>query len=160
VHRRTRIRRAAEALETVGLGPRRTHRPNQLSGGERQRVAIARALVADPAIVLADEPTGNLDSANGEAVVELLHELHRTGRTIVLITHDRDIAATAPRMVTMHDGRIVSDTGQPHIAPPPPTPLAPDAGTEMDAILAGPRARPPQEVSPSRSVGGDVEVVE
>jgi putative ABC transport system ATP-binding protein len=110
VPRRQRMSRAADALEMVGLGPRMKHRPGALSGGERQRVAIARALVADPTIVLADEPTGNLDSANGEAIIGLLHQLHALGRTIVLITHDRDIAARAQRRVAMFDGRVVSDT--------------------------------------------------
>jgi putative ABC transport system ATP-binding protein len=107
--RRNRIRQAQESLSMVGLGHRGRHRPGQMSGGERQRVAIARALVSDPAIVLADEPTGNLDSHNSEAVMELLRELHAGGRTIVLITHDRDIAATAPRQVSMRDGRVIED---------------------------------------------------
>jgi putative ABC transport system ATP-binding protein len=105
--RRVRVRRAIDALDTVGLGSRRHHRPGEMSGGERQRVAIARALAGDPTIVLADEPTGNLDSRNGETVVALLQELHRAGRTVVLITHDADVAAVAPRRVTMRDGRIV-----------------------------------------------------
>jgi len=105
-------RRAAarEALERVGLGHRLQHRPAQLSGGERQRVAIARAVVNRPALILADEPTGNLDSASGAALIELLSELHDEGATIAVITHDRDIAAAAPRRVEIDDGRIVLDT--------------------------------------------------
>jgi putative ABC transport system ATP-binding protein len=101
--------RAAEALTRVGLGDRLGARPTQLSGGERQRVAIARALVGRPAIVLADEPTGNLDSANGNAIMALIDELHADGATIVVITHEREIAARFPRQITLLDGRIVSD---------------------------------------------------
>jgi len=104
-----RRRRAKDALERVGLAPRATHRPSQLSGGERQRVAIARAIVTDPALVLADEPTGNLDTRTGDTIIATLAQLHADGATIVLITHDTAIAGRMPRRVTMRDGRIESD---------------------------------------------------
>jgi putative ABC transport system ATP-binding protein len=108
--RRKRRTLAQEKLEQVGLGHRLEHRPNQLSGGERQRVAIARALLGDPAIVLADEPTGNLDSATSEEIVQLLRDLNAQGATIVVITHDRDLAASLPRTVSLLDGLVENDT--------------------------------------------------
>jgi putative ABC transport system ATP-binding protein len=107
-----RRERAAEALTRVGLGDRLASRPTQLSGGERQRVAIARALVGRPAIVLADEPTGNLDSATGQSIMALIDELNAEGATIVVITHEHEIAARFPRQISLRDGRIVADTGR------------------------------------------------
>jgi putative ABC transport system ATP-binding protein len=107
---RQRREHAAEALTAVGLSDRRQARPTQISVGQRQRVAIARALVGQPAIVLADEPTGNLDQATGRAILALLEELHEAGTTIVVITHDEQIAARMPRRVEMLDGRIVADS--------------------------------------------------
>jgi len=102
-------RMAKRALERVGLGDRLAHRPNQMSGGQRQRVAIARALVCRPSIILADEPTGNLDSATSEEILALFHELHDEGQTIVMVTHEEDIAGHANRIVRLRDGEIMSD---------------------------------------------------
>jgi len=135
-------RRAREALHRVGLHDRLRHRPNQLSGGERQRVAIARALVARPSILLADEPTGNLDSRTSEEILALFEQLHREGQTIIMVTHEADVARHARRIIRMKDGRVCSDlpreqdpvgsAGAPpssvadvRLAPPPETEAAP-----------------------------------
>ncbi len=108
--RRERDERAAEALTTVGLADRMQHRPSQLSGGQRQRVAIARALVTNPAILLADEPTGNLDSATGQDIMQLFDALHRAGNTLIIVTHEQNVADHAKRIVKLSDGDIVSDS--------------------------------------------------
>jgi len=107
-----RRRAAAEALDRIGLAHRAGHPAGKLSGGERQRVAIARALVGRPALILADEPTGNLDSANGAQILTLLRDLHADGVTLLVITHDPTVAESCPRRVDLHDGRIVADTGR------------------------------------------------
>jgi len=107
VSKRDAIKRARELLDLVGLGKRKAHKPTELSGGEQQRVAIARALVNDPEVILADEPTGNLDTASGENVVEVLEKLHGTGKTLVVITHEAYLAERAERGVSLMDGKIV-----------------------------------------------------
>jgi len=108
IPREQRLERARSVLDRLGMGSRADHRPSQLSGGEMQRTAIARALVTEPALLLADEPTGNLDSANGEALLGVLEELHARGQTVVLVTHDAGIASHAQRVVRMRDGRVVN----------------------------------------------------
>jgi putative ABC transport system ATP-binding protein len=112
VHRQERRHRAKNALDRVGLAARSHHSPNQLSGGEQQRVVIARATVNDPALILADEPTGALDSRTSEEIMSLFEDLHRDGRTIILVTHAAEVADRAERQITLHDGRIVEDTQQ------------------------------------------------
>jgi putative ABC transport system ATP-binding protein len=112
-----RIARAKSALEAVDLGERMNHKPNELSGGQRQRVAIARALVNNPSIILADEPTGNLDSQTGNEIMKLMEDLHRKGNTIVLVTHEADIAEHAYRVVHIRDGVVASDERKSRVAP-------------------------------------------
>jgi putative ABC transport system ATP-binding protein len=107
--RKERVTRAKHALERVGLGERMTHRPSEMSGGQRQRVAVARALVTEPSILLADEPTGNLDSATSSDIMNLFEALHEAGHTIVVVTHEHDIAQHAHRIVTFRDGKIAED---------------------------------------------------
>ena len=111
-----RRERARAALDQVGLSNRITHRPNELSGGQRQRVAIARALVTDPSLLLADEPTGNLDSATGQEIIGLFEQLHRAGHTICLVTHEPTLAARCPRAIRLSDGLIVNDGPGPQVA--------------------------------------------
>ena len=128
--KRERRERATEALHHVGLGDRMDHRPNQLSGGQRQRVAIARALVTRPSIILADEPTGNLDSQTSEEIMGLFARLHGEGQTIIMVTHEPDIAAHAERVVTLRDGTVASDRRQ------QPTALGTEWGTHARRATA------------------------
>lgn len=112
VSQKERTKRAIEALEKVGLGDRKDHRPTELSGGQQQRVAIARALINNPSIILADEPTGALDTSSGQRIMDIFDQLHQEGRTVVLITHDPEIAARARRQILLRDGQIVEDQNQ------------------------------------------------
>jgi len=109
ISKEERTEKAAQALRNVGLGDRMTHRPNELSGGQRQRVAVARALVTNPAIILADEPTGNLDSKTSEEIMSLFGEIHANGNTVILVTHEEDIARYAHRIVRLKDGVVEND---------------------------------------------------
>ena len=111
-----RRRLAAEALGKVGLAKRMAHRPSEMSGGQQQRAAIARAIAARPPVILADEPTGNLDTRSGREVIDILRELHGEGKTVVLITHDMSVAGAAQRVVTINDGKIVGDTDHPAVS--------------------------------------------
>jgi putative ABC transport system ATP-binding protein len=122
VHKTERHRRALEAIAAVGLGDRARYVPSELSGGQQQRAAIARAIVTDPAIVLADEPTGNLDTVSTRDVLEIFHRLNTAGRTIVMITHESDVAAHAKRVIQVADGRIVRDIRHSPLEGPPPDP--------------------------------------
>jgi putative ABC transport system ATP-binding protein len=144
IRREQRRQRALDALELVGLAQRPHARPTQLSGGQRQRVAIARALVGEPAIVLADEPTGNLDQATGHAILALIDQLHQAGSTIVVITHDHAIAERMPRKIEIIDGHIVADT-------------APTRGTDPRPRAVGPLPAPPtlatQQSEPGSLIG-------
>ena len=126
--------RALRALDRVGLANRVQHRPNELSGGQRQRVAIARALVNRPSILLADEPTGNLDSVTSEEIMQVFADLHRGGQTVIMVTHEPDIAAHAERTVVLRDGRMESDRRVRAVDP-----YAGDAGSEPLAAAAGAR---------------------
>lgn len=146
VGRIARKRRALELLDRLGLSERAHHRPNELSGGQRQRVAIARALSTDAPLILADEPTGNLDSATSREVMQLFREIHGRGRTIVLVTHERSVAEVADRIILVRDGHVVADDGMPAVRPEPrvePHPPAPSSDPSRVADAAVDGAGPP-----------------
>jgi putative ABC transport system ATP-binding protein len=138
VHKAERHRRALAAVAAVGLADRGTHIPSELSGGQQQRAAIARAIVTEPAIILADEPTGNLDTASTLDVLEIFHRLNVEGRTIVMITHEHEVAAHAKRVIQVADGRIVADVRQAPVMGPPPQPQTTSPGhlqvTRVEAV--------------------------
>jgi putative ABC transport system ATP-binding protein len=145
VERRERRRRAEEALAAVGMAPRSAHRPNELSGGERQRVAIARALTMGPRVLLADEPTGNLDTRSGRKVLDLLAGLNAGGITLVVVSHDPNVARRADRVITLVDGRIVSRIAGAELGEVNPLIAAVEAAEEMEAAEATPRRQTPGE---------------
>ena len=140
--RRDRRRRATDALQRVGLAERARHRPTEMSGGQRQRVAIARALVNDPSLVFADEPTGNLDSATGRDIMQLLTDLNRSGATIILVTHDADIAAYSQRTIYLRDGQITRDERIAGYAPAGPMAAGPLAASGPLAAAPAAGGRP------------------
>ncbi len=131
ISRAERRRRAEKALQIVGLGERMHHKPNEMSGGQRQRVAIARALVNEPSIVLADEPTGNLDSKTGEEIMNLIDDLHAKGNTIILVTHEEELAERASRVLRLRDGVVVSDERNAGASFTPPGGAAKDSSPEI-----------------------------